>query len=312
MQYKPTKNINLIVITGPTASGKTSVAVHLAHHIKSEIISADSRQVYKGMDIGTGKDLKEYEIGSNKIPYHLIDTQEAGKHYNVFEYQNDFFKIFETLTKKSIIPVLCGGTGMYIDAVLRNYKLIHVPVNPILRTELSNHSLAELESRLKAYKSPHNQSDTDTKKRAIRAIEIQEFYKTHPTISHSTPKIQACIFGIDINRELRRKRISERLETRLKEGMIEEAQQLIKMGLSHDDLIYYGLEYKFLAMFLNHTLSYNEMKTQLEIAIHQFAKRQMTWFRKMEKDGHHIHWIDFNLNMEEKINSICQTLQFKL
>ncbi|MFW5805025.1 MAG: tRNA (adenosine(37)-N6)-dimethylallyltransferase MiaA [Bacteroidales bacterium] len=300
--------MNLIVILGPTASGKTKMAAHVAATIGSEIISADSRQVYRGMDIGTGKDYDDFTMHGNKIPYHLIDIAEPGGKYNVFQYQQDFFRVFEAIRKKNKIPILCGGTGMYIDAVLRGYKLINVPVNQALRNKLQGKSPEELEQILKKYKTPHNQSDTDTKKRAVRAIEIADYYAKHPGYDIELPKIRPLITGVDISREARRKRITERLHQRLEEGLVEEARRLHKNGLSIDDMMYYGLEYKFLALYLSGQISYSDMVSKLNIAIHQFAKRQMTWFRKMEKDGHQIHWIDFAFSNAEKTNKVLGLL----
>ncbi len=308
MLITPNENLNLIVILGPTASGKTSIATQLANKINTEIISADSRQVYKGMDIGTGKDLEDFTIDNNTIPYHLIDIVKPGYKYNVFEYQKDFFNVFEKITEKGKTPILCGGTGMYIDAVLKGYKLVHVPVNEYLRKSLESKSLDELRIILNNYKSEHNKSDSDTKKRAIRAIEIQEYYLNHPQIDIVTPIISPIIFGTDISRDLRRKRISDRLEERLKDGLIEEAKTLQKNGLSIDDMIYYGLEYKFLGLYLSGEIDFNTMKSKLEIAIHQFAKRQMTWFRKMEKEGHKIHWVNTNEPKEIVIETMLSIL----
>jgi tRNA dimethylallyltransferase len=308
MKLQANENLNLIVILGPTASGKTKIAAQLAAKTDTEIISADSRQVYRGMDIGTGKDLADFTVDNKTIPYHLIDIVDPGYKYNVFEYQNDFFRVFKSITEKGEIPILCGGTGMYIDAVLKGYKLVHVPVNELLRKELEQKSLEALRQTLSKYKSEHNRSDTDTKKRAIRAIEIQEYYKNHPEISLSIPKVKPVIFGTDISRELRRKRISERLKTRLNEGIIEEAKRLHENGLSIDDMIYYGLEYKFLGMYISGQIDFDSMQSKLEIAIHQFAKRQMTWFRKMEKEGHKVHWIDVNNPMEIILQEMENTI----
>lgn len=308
MLITPNENLNLIVILGPTASGKTSIATQLANKINTEIISADSRQVYKGMDIGTGKDLDDFYINEKTIPYHLIDIVEPGYKYNVFEYQNDFFDAFEKITKKNKLPILCGGTGMYIDAVLKGYKLVHVPKNDNLRENLKSKPLNELRTILNNYKSEHNKSDSDTKKRAIRAIEIQEYYQNHPEIDIVTPKISPIIFGTDISRDLRRKRISDRLEERLQDGLIEEAKNLQKNGLSIEDMIYYGLEYKFLGLYLSGEIDFSTMKSKLEIAIHQFAKRQMTWFRKMEKEGHKIHWINANESKEMVLENMLSIL----
>lgn len=304
MDYQPKTEKNLLVILGPTASGKTRLATHLAAHIDSEIISADSRQVYRGMDIGTGKDFSDFIVNGKKVPHHLIDIVEPGEKYNVYQYQQDFFQVFEHIRAKNKIPVLCGGTGMYIDAVLRGYKLIRVPDNKDLREQLKNKSLKELEKILKRYKTPHNKSDTDTKKRAIRAIEIAEYHSNHPDNDIKLPEIRPLIIGIDISRDERRSRITKRLHQRLKDGLVEEAQRLHREGLSIDDMIYYGLEYKFLGLYLSGKIEYNEMVSRLNIAIHQFAKRQMTWFRKMEKDGHKIHWIDGGLSKIEKTERI--------
>lgn len=308
MKLQPNEKLNLIVILGPTASGKTKIAANLAAQTDTEIISADSRQVYRGMDIGTGKDLADFTVDDKPIPYHLIDIVDPGYKYNVFEYQNDFFKVFKSITEKGKVPILCGGTGMYIDAVLKGYKLVHVPVNELLRKRLETKSLESLRKALSQYKSEHNRSDTDTKKRAIRAIEIQEYYKNHPEISLNIPKVKPVIFGTDISRELRRRRISERLKTRLNEGLIEEAKRLHENGLSIEDMIYYGLEYKFLGMYISGQIDFDNMQSKLEIAIHQFAKRQMTWFRKMEKEGHEIHWIDIDTPINIVTKKIIEQL----
>ncbi|MBN2805058.1 MAG: tRNA (adenosine(37)-N6)-dimethylallyltransferase MiaA [Prolixibacteraceae bacterium] len=297
---------NMITILGATASGKTSVAVHTAHRLNGEIISADSRQVYRGMDIGTGKDLAEYTTDGQIIPHHLIDIVDAGYEYNVFEYQRDFVNAFESIRNRGRLPVVCGGTGMYIEAVLKGYQLINVPVNESLRLSLSGKSLAELETILKTYKTLHNVSDVDTVKRAIRAIEIQEYYTKNPPINHHFPSINSLIVGIEFDRESRRRRITERLKTRLNEGMIAETARLLEQGLQPEQLIYYGLEYKYLTQFVTGKLSYDEMFRQLETAIHQFGKRQMTWFRRMEKQGLVIHWLDGTLPMDEKLQHIEQ------
>lgn len=289
---------------GATASGKTSVAVELAGMIKGEIISADSRQVYRGMDLGTGKDLKEYELNGAQIPYHLIDIVDAGYEYNVFEYQHDFIEAFQQIQEHGNMPILCGGTGMYLDAVLKGYKLINVPVNEVLRNSLVGKDLQELSTILKTYKTLHNVSDVDTIKRAIRAIEIQEYYTTNPEIESNFPPINSLIVGIKYDRDSRRRRISERLKTRLNEGMIAEVVSLLEQGVKPEQLIYYGLEYKYLTLFVTGQLTYDEMFSQLETAIHQFSKRQMTWFRRMEKQGFVIHWLDGYLPMSQKISQI--------
>lgn len=295
---------NLITITGPTAGGKTKVASHLAKQINGEIISADSRQVYRGMDIGTGKDLSDYMVDGEQIPFHLIDIVDAGYEYNVFEFQRDFINAFMTIKSKGRFPILCGGTGLYIEAVLKGYKLINVPVNEPLRENLSGKNLEELAELLKTYKTLHNTSDVDTVKRAIRGIEIEEYYLQNKEIDTSYPDINSLIVGIVFDRETRRKRITERLKARLQEGMIDEVNRLLSEGLTPESLIYYGLEYKFLTQYVTGQINYETMFTGLETAIHQFAKRQMTWFRHMEKKGFIIHWIDGFLPMEEKLQKI--------
>jgi len=295
---------NLIVITGATAGGKTGVAAQLSLHIGGEIISADSRQVYRGMDIGTGKDLEDYEINGKKIPYHLIDIVEAGTKYNVFEFRKDFFKAFTDIKNRKKTPILCGGTGLYINSVIKNYQLVKVPVNEELRAKLNGISIENLEQILRSYKTPHNRSDLDTTKRAVRAIEIAEFYSKNKITNDEYPEIHPIIFCIFYNREERRTRITERLKYRLENGMIEEAKKLIETGMSFEDMEYYGLEYKFLARFLSGKINYDELFSQLNTAIHQFSKRQMTWFRKMEKEGTKIHWIDGNQDIDKKIKYI--------
>lgn len=297
-------NYDLITILGPTASGKTPLAAALARDLGTEIISGDSRQVYRRMDLGTGKDLADYVIDGQNIPYHLIDIVEPGTKYNVFEYQRDFLAAYEEIHKKGMTPILCGGTGMYIESVLRGYRLIPVPENPELRASLEGKSLEELTERLKTYKELHNTTDVDTPKRAIRAIEIEEYYKSQPIEERSFPTTNSLVVGVDIDRELRREKISRRLKQRLDDGMIDEVRALLDEGISADDLIYYGLEYKFLTQHVLGELTYNEMFRQLEIAIHQFAKRQMTWFRGMERRGIKIQWLDATMRMEEKVKSI--------
>lgn len=300
---------NLLSIIGPTASGKTALAVRMAAELDGEIISADSRQVYRGMDIGTGKDLEEYRIGERVIPYHLIDILEAGAKYNVFEYQNDFFNVFEDCRQRGVFPVLCGGSGLYVEAVLKGYRLLEVPVNEPLRESLKGFSLPELAERLATYKRLHNTTETDTPKRAIRAIEIEEYYRTHPREEKNMPSVHALIVGVDVNREVRRERITQRLHDRLQQGMVEEVRRLLKEGVKPEDLIYYGLEYKYLTLYLTGRLAYEEMVEKLNIAIHQFAKRQMTWFRKMEREGFPIRWLDAALPEEEKVSRIKQWLR---
>ncbi len=299
----------LITILGPTACGKTPFAAALAEKLDTEIISADSRQVYRGMDIGTGKDLADYVVNGEKIPYHLIDICEAGYKYNVFEYQHDFFRVYEEMRKRGKLPILCGGTGMYIEAVLKGYKLLDVPQNPELREALKGKSLAELEEILSTYKTLHNKTDVDTAQRAIRAIEIEEYYKTKAPDTNEYNPINSLIMGIEIDRELRREKISRRLRARLDGGMVDEVRGILASGVAPEDLIYYGLEYKYLTMYVTGKLSYDDMVSQLEIAIHQFAKRQMTWFRGMERRGCTIHWIDASLPTEEKIKQTLMLLK---
>lgn len=294
-------NYDLIAILGPTASGKTKLAAALAHTLDTEIISADSRQIYRNMDLGTGKDIADYFVEGKQIPYHLIDIVEPGYKYNVFEYQRDFLHAYETIREKQALPIVCGGTGLYLESILRGYKLLPVPENVELRKQLENNSLSELTKLLKQYKTLHNTTDVDSVKRAIRAIEIEEYYAHLPVEERMFPNLRSIVFGLNIDREIRRKKISDRLQQRLNEGMVEEVQRLLDRGISPEDLIYYGLEYKYLTLYVTNQLSYNEMFRELEIAIHQFAKRQMTWFRGMERRGINIHWIDYNLSLEEKI-----------
>ncbi|WP_195660647.1 tRNA (adenosine(37)-N6)-dimethylallyltransferase MiaA [Bacteroides nordii] len=298
-----------MTILGPTASGKTPFATALAAELNTEIISADSRQIYRGMDLGTGKDLADYTINGREIPYHLIDIVEPGYKYNVFEYQRDFLKAYETIKQKGCLPVLCGGTGMYLESVLKGYRLMPVPENPELRTRLADKSLETLTGILQQYKTLHNSTDVDTVKRAIRAIEIEEYYATHPIAEREFPQLNSLIIGVDIDRELRREKISRRLRQRLNEGMVDEVKQLLAQGIKAEDLIYYGLEYKYLTLYAIGKLTYEEMFTQLETAIHQFAKRQMTWFRGMERRGFTIHWVDATLPTEEKIAFVKQKLK---
>ena len=297
----------MITILGPTASGKTPVAAHLAAEIGGEIISADSRQVYRRMDIGTGKDLADY----GKVPYHLIDICEPGTKYNLFEYQQDFFDAYQDIQRRGAVPILCGGTGLYIEAVLKGYKLSPVPRNPALRSSMEGKSLDELTKMLVELKARngshmHNKTDVDSCQRAIRAIEIETYNLEHPMPRRELPPVDSLIIGIDIDRELRRQKITRRLKARLDEGMIDEVKRLLDEGIPAEDLIYYGLEYKFVTEYLTGKSSYDEMFQRLEIAIHQFAKRQMTWFRGMERRGFKINWIDATLPMEVKVDKIVK------
>ena len=301
-------NYDLITILGPTASGKTDLAAHLAYDLQTEIISADSRQVYRGMDLGTGKDLENYVVKGKQIPYHLIDICDAGFKYNLFMYQQDFLNAYQDMVSRNLLPILCGGTGLYIESVLKGYRMIPVPENPELRASLEGKPLDELARILSGYKTLHNTTDVDTPKRAIRAIEIGEYYRTHPVQEREFPEIHPLIIGVNIDRELRREKITNRLKQRLDQGMLDEIRGLLDAGVHPDDLIYYGLEYKYLTLYVIGKLSYEEMFSQLEIAIHQFAKRQMTWFRGMERRGFLIHWIEATLPMEEKVARIKELL----
>lgn len=300
---------DIITILGPTASGKTALAAHLAAKLgKAEIISADSRQVYKGMDVGTGKDLADYTVEGKEIPYHLIDIAQAGDKYNLFQYQQDFWHTYYNITGRGNLPILCGGTGLYIESVLKSYKMVPVPENPALRAELEGQSLDRLTEILRGYKTLHNTTDVDTPKRAIRAIEIQEYYRQNHIEERQFPQVRSLTIGVNIDRELRRQKITERLHKRLEEEhMVDEVRRLLEK-VAPEDLIYYGLEYKYLTLYCIGQLSYDEMVRQLEIAIHQFAKRQMTWFRGMERRGTEIHWIDATLPMQEKVERIMELM----
>lgn len=299
---------NLLCVLGATATGKTTLAVRLAAELNGEIISADSRQIYRGMDIGTGKDLSEYTYNGRPIPFHLIDIVDAGYRYNLFEYQRDFTAAWESCRDRAVFPVLCGGSGMYVESVVKAYRMTPVPENPELRSRLASKSLEELTEILAAYKTLHNTSDTDTVKRAIRGIEIAEYYQTHEPEEGAFPEIKPLIVGIMFDRESRRKRITERLHARLKEGMIEEVKGLLDSGILPEDLIYYGLEYKYLTLYLIGEMGYDEMVEKLNVAIHQFAKRQMTWFRKMERDGIDIRWLPGEMPLDEKVDQVKQWL----
>jgi tRNA dimethylallyltransferase len=299
---------DIVVITGPTATGKTRLAALVADRLGGEVISADSRQVYRGMDIGTGKDLSDYAVDGRGVPVHLVDIVDAGYRYNVYEYQRDFLKVFEDLTARGVFPVVCGGSGMYVDSIVSGYRLIQVPVNGQLRALLAGRSLEELTEILSRYKSLHNKTDVDTVKRAVRAIEIADYYTEHPMEKTPFPVKNPLVTAVFVDRETRRQRISDRLRTRLKEGMIEEVQRLLAAGVHPEDLIYYGLEYKYVTLYLMDQLSYEQMAQKLEVEIHRFAKRQMTWFRGMERRGITINWIDGNMSDEEKVDTIIKLL----
>ena len=307
--YGTASGKRMITILGPTASGKTDLAAHLAVRIGAEIISADSRQVYRDMDIGTGKDLGDYTVDGRSVPYHLIDICEPGTKYNLFRYQQDFLDCYEDMQNRGVLPILCGGTGLYIEAVLKGYSLSPVPQNLELRRSLENRSLGELTQILTGLKERnhsvmHNRTDVDSCQRAIRAIEIETHNLSAPTEDRHCPPIDSFIIGVDIDRDERRQKITERLKVRLEAGMVEEIDRLLKRGIPAEDLIYYGLEYRFVTEYLVGRLSYEEMFGQLETAIHQFAKRQMTWFRGMERRGFTIHWVNARQPMNAKIEEI--------
>ena len=308
----------MLTIIGPTACGKTRFAVRLAQEFDGEIISGDSRQVYRRMDLGTGKDLSDYESDGKKVAYHLIDIAEPGTKYNVYQFQRDFVKAYQDVSSRGKLPILCGGTGLYIESVLRGYRMSYVPENKALRKSLEGKSLKELTEQLRSYKELHNTTDVDTAQRAIRAIEIEEYYRLHP--AEESPDNQEnervlqaigehpLMVGLNISRELRRSRISARLRQRLDEGMLDEVRGLLAEGIAPDDLIYYGLEYKYLTLHAIGQLSYEEMFRQLEIAIHQFAKRQMTWFRGMERRGLQIHWLNCEDDIEHNVSMVKELL----
>jgi tRNA dimethylallyltransferase len=291
---------NLIVVLGPTATGKTAFAANLAYRLNGEIISADSRQVYRGMDKATGKDFNDYLVNGVRVPYHLIDVVDPGYEYSVFEFQRDFLEAFHSITERGKLPVLCGGTGMYIESVLKGYRLTDVPENKGLRKKLEAESDSDLTEMLKSFKVPHNLSDLTERKRLIRAIEIQQYYADHPETDRSFPEIRPVILGIWFEREELRQRITDRLKARLEAGMVDEVKALLAKGLKPEQLKFYGLEYKYLTQYVTGELSFEEMFRLLNTAIHQFAKRQLTWFRKMEREGAVIHWIDGKLSIDEK------------
>jgi len=282
------ENYDIICVLGPTASGKTRYAVDLARRIGGEIISADSRQVYRGMDIGTGKDLKDY----GQVPYHLIDIVDAGTRYNIYEYQRDFEKAYLDIVSRGRRVVLCGGSGLYIEAAVNGYYLPDVPANQALREELSRFSTEELIARYESIRKPHNTTDYDSRQRLIRALEIAVYQESHPVNRTSYPPKRTKYLGISVSRDVRNARIDARLEARLEEGLIEEVKGLLDSGIAPEDLLYYGLEYKFVTLYLIGQLEYDEMVIRLQTAIHQFAKRQMTWFRGMERRGIEIEWIE--------------------
>lgn len=298
----------LIVITGQTATGKTTLAAHVANMLDGEIISADSRQVYKNMDIGTGKDIDDFTIKNKNIPYHLIDICEPGEEYNIFRYQKDFMRVYNNIISRGKQPLLCGGSGLYVESVLKNYKLMNVPINDKLRNSLEKKNENELAEILKSYTTPHNTTDLMYRKRLIRAIEIAD-YQSKNDINKILPELDYIIFGIKFDRDVLKKRITERLRARFDEGMIDETKKLLGMGVTKEKLIYYGLEYKFLAEYLDGQYNYNDMFQKLNSAIHRFSKRQMTWFRRMERNDFKIYWIDGKLSLEDKISNLLKNLK---
>lgn len=308
MPVKFKTKYDLLVITGPTASGKTNLAVAVGDLLEGEIISADSRQVYRRMDLGTGKDFKDYYINGRTIPFHLIDIADPGYKYNVFEYQHDFRKVYLDLQARNVFPIVCGGSGLYIDSVIRGYKMYEVPPDSGLRSSLEKKSMEELTGILKTYKKLHNVTDIDTKKRVIRAIEIEHFNRFRKEKQTQFPELKSLIVGVMVDRETRRRRVSARLKQRLESGMVDEVRKLLDEGISEESLIYYGLEYKFITFYLTGKIKYEEMIHDLEIAIHQFAKRQMTWFRGMESKGTKINWIDSELPLKEKVERVIELL----
>ncbi len=297
----------LITILGPTATGKTKLAALLASITDGEIISADSRQVYKGMDIGTGKDIEDYCVNGKAIPYHLVDVKEPGYEYNVFEFQQDFLTAYNDILSRNKQPVLCGGTGLYLEAVLQGYTLKKVPENRALREKLKNKSHEELIELLKTYGSLHNTTDITDRERTLRAIEIREHEQADPE-QKFFPAIPSVIFGIWFERNVIKQRITQRLEKRLKNGMVEEVKSLLNSGLKPEQLVFYGLEYRYVTQYVTGEIDFQTMFNRLNTAIHQFAKRQMTWFRRMEKRGIAIHWIDGTLQDEEKVKQILNHL----
>jgi tRNA dimethylallyltransferase len=300
---------DLLVVTGPTASGKTSLAAAISYKLGGEIISADSRQVYRGMNLGTGKDYEDYLINGIQIPCHLIDIADPGYKFNVFEYQREFFKVYSDLKKRNIFPVVCGGSGMYADSIITGYKMFEVPPDSGLRIELEKKTMEELKNILLTFRNLHNTTDIDTKKRVIRAIEIEHFTTNKRKQKSESPKVKPLVVGVIFERDSRRRRITDRLKQRLDSGMIDEVKNLIDNGINTETLIYYGLEYKFITLYLTGKISYEEMFRDLEIAIHQFAKRQMTWFRGMERRGIKIHWIDGEIPIEDKVEKVMELLQ---
>ncbi|MBE9492628.1 MAG: tRNA (adenosine(37)-N6)-dimethylallyltransferase MiaA [Bacteroidetes bacterium] len=300
------KKYSMIVILGPTATGKTALAAQLAYHVDGEVISADSRQVYRGMDLGTGKDIKDYDVQEKRIPYHLIDIVDTGHEYNVYEFQRDFLKVYNDIRTRDKMAILCGGSGMYLEAVLKGYHLVKVSVNQQLRKEMEQREDEYLIRELESFSPLHNVTDIKNRKRLIRALEIQYYYREHPDLLTTFPEINHIIFGIRFDRQVIRQRITQRLKMRLSNGMIDEVRRLLDKGISPDKLKFYGLEYKYLTQYIIGEINYNDMFQRLDSAIHQFAKRQMTWFRRMERGRFSIHWIDGHLKTANKVEQIIK------
>ncbi len=298
--------LNMITILGPTASGKTALAANVAYRMNGEVISADSRQVYRNMDIGTGKDYDDFFIEGREVPCHLVDICNAGEKYSVYRYQEDFLTVYNEISGRNKLPVLCGGTGMYIESVLKGYRLLKVPLNKSLRNNLERKTMDEMKEILEGYGDLHNITDITQRNRLVRAIEIAKYYSDHNIEEEKFPEIKSLVAGIKFDRNSRRKRISDRLKERLKCGMIEEVKSLLESGVSDETLIYYGLEYKFITWYLQEKICYDEMFSQLETSIHRFAKRQMTWFRRMERNGIEIKWLDGYLPLNEKVEKVME------
>jgi len=299
----------MITVLGPTASGKTRFAAHLADRVNAEIISADSRQVYRGMNLGTGKDYEDYLVNGRPIPWHLIDIREPGYHYNLYEFQKDFLGSFMNIKSRGKQVILCGGTGMYIESVVKGFKILQVPVNKDLRESLERKSMDELIAMLGSYRHLHNISDTSSRPRLVRAIEIEEYQQRQKAIENIFPELKSLIIGLNVDRDTRRERITNRLKDRLNSGMVHEVKQLLEKGLAPEELIFYGLEYKYLTLYVTGKLKYDEMTTQLNTSIHQFAKRQITYFRKMERQGVQIHWLDTSLGLEKMLDEALKLLE---